>query len=447
MQSKIDCMPPFPVTSPNNNRLGANSTGSVPAFSRIDTVCAILCAMIPAGIVIGTVVFEFFVCLAGVLWMGQCAVNRRNPLRELKTDWIFIALLSFTLSIYLSVGINGPGDKGLLNDLAFLRFFIFAAALIDVSKRVRIEKYLVIGLLSAVALGAINTIAAYALGFDLLGKPLSRYAAKGNEALRIAGVCAYAGSFFLGWAVLDRKLEIKNKAIILSAFFISVPLVCKTDIRSLYISMTIAVLWVLFLYTKNRISKILALILIIAAIGASVTVVASGKIYLSSFWDRIHIWKVNYATWKEHPLVGVGPFAYRSAYKRTVDNAEPGTFAFEAPDGTIYNHPEVTFHSHSLFMMLLTTTGLLGIISFFGIIYMCLRRIFNRIIGWRYGLVTWPVVLLSVGVTGYNIFDPWYQSLFVFYLVMIGTSAGQPVIPAADILDIRIKKSQPETHQ
>jgi len=98
-------------------------------------------------------------------------------------------------------------------------------------------------------------------------------------------------------------------------------------------------------------------------------------------------------------------------------------------------------------MMLLTTVGVCGVLSFIWIIYICLRRVFSQTTGWRYGLVTWPVVLLFVGVTGYNIYDPWYQSLFVFYLVMIGTSAGQPVLPAAELLHIRLRRPKPETRE
>jgi len=402
-------------------------------------ICVIACAMVPTGIVIGTVVFEFFISLAGILWLADCAIYRRNPLPELKIEGLFIALSIFTISIYLSIWINGPGDKGLLNDLAFLRFFVFAIALMDISKRICVEKYMLLGMLAAVALGAINTLAAHVFGFDLLGKPFSRYAAKGNEALRIAGLCTYAGSYFLGWGVLDRDLNIKSRAVILTAFLISMPLVFKTGIRSLLISMIIAMLWVTFLYTNKRVSKLLAVFILLMAVVGSAVVVKSGKIGLTSFWDRLHIWKVNYATWKEHPLVGVGPFAYRSAYKKTMHSAAPESFAFVAPDGTVYNHPEITFHAHNLFMMLLTTTGLCGTMAFLGLIFMAMRKLYLDHGRWRQGLTTWPVVLLSVGITGYNIYDPWYQSLFVFFIVLIGTSDGKFHRPIENILTFRRK--------
>jgi len=422
----------------------STKSGSHATSHQLDMICAIACAMVPIGIVIGTVVFEFFVSLAGVLWIANCTMNRYNPFPDLKVNGLFIALLSFAFAIYLSVCINGPGDKGLLNDLAFLRFFVFAVALMDISKRIPVEKYMIVGLLAAIVLGAINTLTAHIFGFDLLGKPFTRYAAKGNEALRIAGVCTYAGSFFLSWGALDRDLNIKNKVLVWMAFFVSIPLVFKTGIRSLFISMIIAMLWVLFLFTKNRISKLLAVTIILATIAASAMVVESGKIHLTSFWDRIHIWKVNFTTWQEHPLVGVGPFAYRSAYKKTMNNADADVFAFEAPDGTVYNHPEITFHSHNLLMMLLTTTGLCGTLSFFGIICIVIRKLYRNHGRWRHGLITWPIVLFSVGITGYNIYDPWYQSLFVFFIVLVGIPEGQSPRSMENFLDIQRKPLQSE---
>lgn len=420
-------------------------TGSAAPSDRIDKACALLCALIPVGVVFGTVVFEFFVCLTGALWLGRCVIGKHNPLETFKSDWLWIAFFVFNLSIYLGVLANGPGDKGLLNDLAFLRFFILVTAMIDISKRVPIEKYLVLGLLSAVALGALNTLSAHTLGFDLVGKSVARYSAKGAEAKRIAGVCTYAGSFFLAWSVFDRQLKTKPKALLLFTALICAPLVFKTGIRTLMLSLTFAAVWVLFLFIKRRVSKVLALVLVLAAIAGSVLIVKNGNIGLSSFWDRFHIWKVNYAMWQKQPLFGVGPFAYRSEYREAMAKAEPGEFAFKAPDGTIYNHPEITFHSHNLVMMIVASTGLVGILSFFWLFFLCCRTIVNHGGGWRDGLRTWPVILMVVGMAGYNIYDPWYQSLFTFFLILIGSARREPVLPSINLFDIMKKKTLSET--
>ena len=419
-------------------------TGSHTPSNRIDTVCSILFSLLPIGVVIGTVAFEFVIGLAGLLWIIRCIISKHNPMPALKSEWLFVALLCFNLTIYLSVLVNGPGDEGLLNDFAFLRFLILGAAMVDISKRISIEKYLVIGLISAVALGAINTIAAHALGVDLLGKSVMRYSVKAAEAKRIAGVCTFAGSFLLAWSFLDRKLTNKHKGLLLMIFFICMALVFKTGIRTLIISLATGITWVLILFARRRGSKVMALLIVVVAIGASTVVVKSGRIGLSSFWDRFHIWKVNYAMWQKQPIVGVGPFAYRSEYREAMTNAEPGEFAFRAPDGTIFNHPEIQFHSHSLVMMILTSNGLIGVFLFFWLFFLCCRMIVKNGDGWREGLMTWPVVLFAVGLTGFNIYDPWYHSLFIFFLILIVCASRRPGLQSNDMLSLMKKKSLSE---
>lgn len=421
-------------------------TGPSSSPDRIDTICTTLCALIPIGVVMGTVVFEFFVCLTGVLWLGKCAVKRTNPLAGLKPisgfkiDWWFFAFMCFNLSIYISVAANGPGDKGVLNDLSFLRFFILAAAMVDISSRMRIEKYLILGLAAAVVVGALNSIAAHALGVDLVGKSVTRYAAKGAEAKRIAGLCTYAGAFFFGWSLFDRQMSFKHRAVPMLLVAVCIPLVLKTGIRTLIISGAAGLMWVLFLYIQRRISKIIAALIVVAAIGSSIYVVTSGNLYLQSFWDRIHIWKVNYAMWQTNPLAGVGPFAYRSQYREAMANAKPGQFAFKAPDGKIYDHPEITFHAHSLFMMLLTSTGIIGVTAFLWLLYQSWRTIHRYGDGWREGLLAWPVVLLFVGISGYNIYDPWYHSIFVFFLILIAVSRKEPLLVSKQLFELNAKK-------
>lgn len=407
--------------------------------NKLDTACGMLCALIPIGVVIGTVVFEFFIGLIGLVWIVRCTMGKHNPIPALKSNWLFLALLCFNLSIYLSVLVNGPGDKGLLNDLAFLRFLILAAALVDISNRIAIEKYMIFGLLSAVVLGAINTLAAHSFGFDLIGKSVVRYSAKAAEAKRIAGVCTYAGSFFFAWSILDRKLEIKQKSILFFICFICMVLVFKTGIKTLIISLVAGMTWVFFLFAKRRVSNVLAVFIILLAIGAAFIGVKSGQIGLHSFWDRFHIWKVNYVMWQKQPLVGVGPFSFRSEYRDAMANAEPGEFAFQAPDGEIFNSPEIQFHSHSLVMMILTSTGLIGVFFFFGLFLLSCRKIMKNDDGWREGLNTWPVVLFSVGLTGFNIFDPWYFSLFIFFLILIGCAQKRPGMQSNGILCVTKK--------
>ena len=61
-------------------------------------------------------------------------------------------------------------------------------ALLDISKRLPVERYLLWGLAAGVLWAAINTLSAFLFGFDLLGKPLTRYTMKLKEASRISGM-------------------------------------------------------------------------------------------------------------------------------------------------------------------------------------------------------------------------------------------------------------------
>jgi hypothetical protein len=35
--------------------------------------------------------------------------------------------------------------------------------------------------------------------------------------------------------------------------------------------------------------------------------------------------------------------------------------------------------------------------------------------------IAWPVVFLTIGITGFNIYHSWYQALFAFFMVLIGS--------------------------
>jgi len=44
---------------------------------------------------------------------------------------------------------------------------------------------------------------------------------------------------------------------------------------------------------------------------------------------------------------------------------------------------------------------------------------------WRVGLLSWPFICIGIGLTGWNIYDPYYTTL-VFYFLAIITIAGNP---------------------
>jgi O-antigen ligase len=137
-----------------------------------------------------------------------------------------------------------------------------------------------------------------------------------------------------------------------------------------------------------------------------------------TIFDRVYFWKIAWTMWKEHPVVGVGISSFQDAYK---EMAASGTVSgYNAPNGVVYQALEQT-HAHSLFFMLISCTGLFGLAAFIGLFIAAGLSIFRNTEGYRIGLVTWPAVVLAIGISGFNIFHSWYQALFAFFLVLIGS--------------------------
>jgi hypothetical protein len=92
---------------------------------------------------------------------------------------------------------------------------------------------------------------------------------------------------------------------------------------------------------------------------------------------------------------------------------------FIAPDGSTFSAGEQT-HAHNLPLMLLSCTGILGMGAFTWLYIAASRLVFRNRGQFRYGLISWPVVLLVIGITGFNIYHSWYQALLAFWLILIG---------------------------
>jgi O-antigen ligase len=142
----------------------------------------------------------------------------------------------------------------------------------------------------------------------------------------------------------------------------------------------------------------------------------------ASMYDRVYYWRVSLALWLENPIIGVSVSNFRDAYHQVAltGSIEP----FIAPDGSIYQLDYIQ-HSHNIFIMLLASTGILGLGTFLWLFVNAIRLIIKNHEGLRVGLLTWPVVLFVIGLTGWNIYNSWYQSLFAFFMVLIGSANPQ----------------------
>jgi O-antigen ligase len=138
---------------------------------------------------------------------------------------------------------------------------------------------------------------------------------------------------------------------------------------------------------------------------------------LNSVYDRIYFWKVAWQMWLDHPVFGVGISSFQDAYREMAASGLVPEFI--APDGSTFSASEQT-HAHNLVLMLISCTGLLGLGAFTWLFIAANYLVFRNTGEFRYGLISWPAVLLVIGITGFNIYHSWYQALLAFWLILIG---------------------------
>jgi hypothetical protein len=183
----------------------------------LDKSCAVLGGCLPLGIVIGNVGFEAMISLVAVLWIARTLILKENPLPRLVKDPFVLPWLFLYAAVLLSLTVNGPGVKGVAHDIVFVRHLLFLMALIDISKRIAIERYFLIGMGASVLLAACNLLLAHGIGYDLMGKPAARYTSKLKEAARIAGLFSYLSPMLVAWAFSLTFLTKRARGIMLLA--------------------------------------------------------------------------------------------------------------------------------------------------------------------------------------------------------------------------------------
>lgn len=387
---------------------------------RLDRFCVGAGALVPVGIAVGNVGFEALVAAVALAWIVRSCVARDNPVGRIMAHPLALPWVAWYAVMVISVAVNGPGSKGWAHDVVFMRYPLFGLALMDVSGRRPLARSLIWGLAAGLVWAAVNTLAAYGLGHDLIGRPLIRYTGKLKEAARIAGMAGYAAPFFLAWGILDGGLGKKEKMVILVLGALAFAQVVQTQVRTALLAASVAI----FFSTAVLVVRRRAFALAAGLCGALVLTLAlwyffSAKIQLTfySLYDRIYYWKVALAMWMEHPVLGVGISSFQDAYKEMA--ASGRIAAFVSPEGYVFELKEV-MHAHSLFFMVLACTGLAGLAAFAWLFVNAVRVIVRHLDGWGLGLISWPVALLVFGLTGFNIYHSWYQALQAFFLALIG---------------------------
>ena len=228
---------------------------------------------------------------------------------------------------------------------------------------------------------------------------------------------AYAAPFFLTWGVLDKKLSARLRGLILFIGFLAVAQLLQTHVRTAILASVVGVLYSVVYFIRKQVSTRMAVGSVLIMVIVVVVFFSFFRMWnLATVYDRVYYWKVTWAIWQEHPVLGVGISSFQDAYRAMAASGKVGEFL--APNGVSYHLAEQT-HAHNIFFMLISCTGILGLSAFCWLFIRCVRLAHKHSEGIRMGLVSFPAVFLIIGLTGFNIFHSWYQALFSFYFVLI----------------------------
>jgi O-antigen ligase len=392
----------------------------------VDRWVAIMGSMVPVGLVLGVVVYEALIGLTGLVWL----VSRlRFPAdrKRIVQNALFWPIFSWFGVILLTRLVNWGTPPQFANDIAFVFFPLFSVAMWDVSGRIPLQRYIIGGLLAGIAYAVLNLLSAHIIGYDFIGKPLSRYVSKLNEGSRIAQLCAYAAPFLILWGIFDSCLDKRQRFWILLFGFVSVLLLISSQVRTAVLAAVVGLvggfIGLLIIRKQLRISAVLALT-VLAILGAYGVYRIQPS--FESIYDRIYFWKVSWQVWLQNPIAGVGISSFNEAYRLVAESGKVAPVV--SPAGNVYQSVNPR-HAHNLFLQLMACNGLLGLGAFGWIFWRAVKMIRDHCGRWHTGLLCWPFVCVMVGLTGWNIYDPSYTTVVFYFLVLISLPDGGPISP------------------
>ncbi|WP_457572857.1 O-antigen ligase family protein [Desulfolithobacter sp.] len=389
--------------------------------SRIDTVCLFLGTLLPAAVFLGSAVFESLLILVGLLWLGRMSAERTLPQLTLACRSLVIPWFVWYGVIVASLVWNGPSGKGWLHDIGMIRFPLFALAMLDISGRKEVARPLLYGLGGCVLLLFLNLSLARYVGHDLLGNDWTRYTHKLKEGYRAAALLQYIVPFFFCWSLLDRTLSRRNRLVLLVLVSGGCWMLWEVGMRTA-LGATLGALYATMVYVFRHRPLVLTMLLALGGLGfVFILQFLLGNDpqlnqKLTSLYHRFDIWKVCIQVWHQYPVLGSGISGFQETYTEVATTS--GVLADHRFLGRLVA-TEAT-HAHNLVLMLLAATGLAGFVAFCWLFSGCVRHIDDDHNGWRSGLLTWPVVLLISGLTGFNIFGSSYQAVLALFIILIG---------------------------
>lgn len=392
---------------------------------RLDICCLYLAALFPVALIIGNAPFEAVIALTGVCWLVRCGIGRYNPVPNLLKHPLILPWLAWYCIMVISLLVNGPGDKGFMHDLVFIRQFLFVAALLDIAQRLPVTRYLICGLAGGIIWSGGNMLMAYLVGYDLLGTPLIDYQSKIFLTGRIAGIAAYAAPFFCCFALLRTKESVVNRMSAFALGGLSFFLVIHSSVRTCIIAAFIGLLGCLAYYVLRRYSKktlllfLAGIVLVLGALLPLTNVQPEKLTNLSSLYARFIIWDISFKIWQEHPLIGTSVSALQDVYEEKVATLPPKTL--DVPGGGTISSKQLTgiTHAHNHVLELLTATGIFGLAAFCWLFVQLVRVHIKNNQAYP-ELISLLLVFMVIGLAGYNIYHSWYHSLFAYIVALSG---------------------------
>lgn len=391
----------------------------------VDRWIVILGSTIPVAIVLGVVIFEFFISLTGLIWLIS-KMRYRWTFSHVTHHSLFWPVIAWFAVVMASRCINGGTVFQFAHDAAFFRYPLFLMAMMDLSHRLPVHRYLLKGLIIGIVYAGLNVLSAHLIGYDFIGNPLSRYVFKLKEGARIGGFCTYAAPMLLLWAVLDVKLSRRHRLWVIVLGVVAALLLVLSRVRTASLAAMIGLLCgflaQFIIQRRLKVGTLLIMVVLVGMVGWGVIWVQPS---MESIYDRVFFWKVSWQVWLGHPFAGVGISSFNDAYRFIAESGivEP----FVSPATGVAYQDVTTRHAHNLILQLLVCNGVLGL-GVFGWLYVQVVLTVRRFTdSWQTGLMTWPFIFLAVGITGWNIYDPFYTTIVFYFLSMISVSEKQNI--------------------
>ncbi|MDR3631777.1 MAG: O-antigen ligase family protein [Desulfocapsaceae bacterium] len=388
-----------------------------------DQWVAVTAALLPIALVLGSVAFELVVAGTGLMWLVQSLFFRphRQRIRIQPTFWPIVLWMT---GILLSRLVNGFSAAGFLHDFLYLRYMVFFLAIVDISERLDIDRYLLAGVMTGIIWAALNTLLALGLGFDIIGDPVSFYTEKLHEGERIAAFSAYVFPFLVLRFISGRDLKKYERFFLCILIVLAGGLLFITKIRTAWLAAGIGIVGGLAITLQGRYRWGIAGGVAVAMIAGGLLMYFSGyQTSMGSMYDRYWIWQRSLTLWMENPVLGVGISNFSNAIYQLAASTDFAPYI--APDGAAYQ-VQYASHSHDLYLHLLSCTGIWGFLSFFWLVFAATRRWMQNRSCWRVGLGACPFVLLGIGFTGWTVYDSFYACIVIFFLAWLTVSRPSP---------------------